>query len=143
MEIQKAELELKIIGYGPNKEALIERAANNPHISFLGEVKNLELPTYYFNSDVFVLPSLREPWGLVVEEALNNGTPVIVSDAVGCKDDLVSKDTGLVFISNDFVSLKAQVIKMMNVTYYNKLRRGISMLDFEMRKKRQVEAFID
>jgi hypothetical protein len=36
------------------------------------------LPNIYQKNDVFILPSIGEPWGLVVEEALNNGLPVII-----------------------------------------------------------------
>jgi glycosyltransferase involved in cell wall biosynthesis len=42
--------------------------------------------------DIFVLPSkLHETWGLVVNEAMNFGLPVIVSDKVGCGEDLVER----------------------------------------------------
>ena len=48
--------------------------------------------------DVLVLPSAYEPWGLVVNEALEAGVPVIVSDRVGARKDLVEgeRPTGLV-----------------------------------------------
>jgi glycosyltransferase involved in cell wall biosynthesis len=48
-----------------------------------------ELPRYYDLCDVFVLPSEREPWGLVINEVMNAGKPVIVSDRVGAGPDLV------------------------------------------------------
>ena len=44
---------------------------------------------YYAVADVLVLPSEREPWGLVINEAMNAGTAVIVSDQVGAAADLV------------------------------------------------------
>lgn len=54
----------------------------------LGHVRREELPALYASADVLVLPSVptatfREPWGLVVNEAMMQGTPVITSDAVG------------------------------------------------------------
>ena len=58
-------------------------------IRFLGFKNQTELPRYYDLCDVFVLPSVNEPWGLVVNEAMNAARPVIVSDQVGCAPDLI------------------------------------------------------
>ena len=66
------DLNLTIIGDGPLRESLEAIAKKN--IRFLGAVNNKELPQFYQAADVFVLPSQSETWGLVVEEALNNGT---------------------------------------------------------------------
>jgi glycosyltransferase involved in cell wall biosynthesis len=61
-------------------------------------LKNVhELPQLYAFAGCFVLPSLSEPWGLVVNEAMASGLPVIVSSRCGCVDDLV--DDG----SNGFI----------------------------------------
>ena len=49
-----------------------------------------ELPGYYDLCDVLVLPSIQEPWGLVINEVMNAGRAVIVSDEVGCALDLVT-----------------------------------------------------
>ncbi len=56
---------------------------------FAGFVNQAELPVLYAASDVFVLPSENEPWGLIVNEVMCAGLPVIVSDEVGCVPDLV------------------------------------------------------
>lgn len=56
---------------------------------FLGFRNQTELPALYDLCDVFVLPSTNEPWGLVVNEVMAAGKPVVVSDAVGCAADLV------------------------------------------------------
>jgi len=56
---------------------------------FLGFRNQTELPELYDLSDVMVLPSCNEPWGLVVNEFMATGKPVVVSDAVGCAPDLV------------------------------------------------------
>lgn len=112
------------------------------NITFLGQINNRELYKFYRDADVFILPSKSETWGLVVEEALNNGTPVIVSDKVGCAIDLVTEDTGLIFRSGDGDDLKAKVLKMCNIAYYNNIRGSISTLDFDKRAERQVQSFL-
>lgn len=78
---------LTIIGTG-SKEAEYKALAKS-NITFLGFVDNNKLKDIYVNCDCFILPSNSEPWGLVVEEALYNGLPVIVSDMVGCNVDMV------------------------------------------------------
>ncbi|HET6465838.1 MAG TPA: glycosyltransferase family 4 protein [Nitrospiria bacterium] len=81
---------LMLVGEGPLKEALEKQCVENrlDCFVFVGKVPNSELYKYYALADVFVLPSIttrefKEPWGLVVNEAMNQGTPVVVTDAVG------------------------------------------------------------
>ena len=137
---QLPELKLNVIGFGEQEEELKRMSQSNIH--FLGAIPNKELSTYYQKADVFVLPSIVEPWGLVVEESLNNGTPVIVSDRVGCKDDLVTEETGLVFSAYDKESLKEAVLKISDLDYHNKLRENISKLNFQERAQHQIDIFI-
>jgi glycosyltransferase involved in cell wall biosynthesis len=59
-----------------------------PGVRLLGQVDAADLPALYAAADVLVLPSVQtasflEPWGLVVNESMLQGTPVIASDAVG------------------------------------------------------------
>src|SRR5205814_1609538 len=80
-----------VLGDGPDR-AWIEREGKKLlGDSFLlaGFKNQSELAPYFKAADVFVLPSLYETWGLVVNEAMHFGLPVIVSDAVGCAADLV------------------------------------------------------
>jgi glycosyltransferase involved in cell wall biosynthesis len=77
-------------------------------IRFLGFKNQTELPAYYDLCDVFVLPSVQEPWGLVVNEVMNAGRAVIVSDEVGCAPDLVKSDiNGRVFRAGDIEGLRS------------------------------------
>ena len=134
-------LNLIIVGDGPLRESLENEANHNIH--FVGAVNNTELPQYYKEADVFVLTSLSEPWGLVVEEALNNGTPVIVSSAVGCADSIVTPySSGIVFDSDSKESLEKSIALMCEIDFYNQIRFNISKIDFAKRAKQQVESFI-
>lgn len=101
---------LIIVGEGPDGERLKANASGN--ICFKGYVNNRELAILYHTSDCFILPSSSEPWGLVVEEALTMGLPVIVSNKVGCKDDLINSDNGIVFDVDNVNSLNDAIDKM-------------------------------
>ncbi len=59
------------------------------NVYLMGFKNQTELPEFYAMADIFVLPSSFEPWGLVVNEAMCFGLPVIVSDQVGASGDLV------------------------------------------------------
>src|SRR5262249_55633414 len=65
----------------------LENSLDN--VVFAGFVNQSELVDHYFASDIFVLPSEEEPWGLAVNEAMCAGLPIIVSREVGCVPDLV------------------------------------------------------
>ena len=85
--------ELWIAGDGPLREVIEKAAARDPRIGVLGHLSGDALADVYAQADVLVLPSLYEPWGLVVHEALAHGLAVIVTDQVGAGDDLV--DSGI------------------------------------------------
>jgi glycosyltransferase involved in cell wall biosynthesis len=64
-----------------------------PGVILTGFLNQDELPRAYTAADVFALPSAHhETWGLVVNEAMNFGLPVVASDRVGCSRDLVKND---------------------------------------------------
>jgi glycosyltransferase involved in cell wall biosynthesis len=62
-------------------------------VFFYGFRQIEENPVFYALAEAFVLPSLKEEWGLVVNEAMAAGLPVIVSRTAGCAEDLVPKAT--------------------------------------------------
>lgn len=82
---------LLFVGDGPLRGELEAQAGalKGNDVRFLGFRNQTELPAFYDLCDVFVLPSVHEPWGLVVNETMNAGKPVIVSDRVGAAPDLV------------------------------------------------------
>lgn len=137
---QLPDLKLDIVGFGPQENLLKSIASENIH--FLGAISNSELHKIYRANDVFILPSTSEPWGLVVEEALNNGLPVIVSDHVGCASEIVNKTNGIVFQLSDPEGLKKAILQILDISYYNNLRLNISKLDFEAIAKQQVNCYL-
>ena len=101
---------LLFVGEGEQRQPLEElaREMRLEGVRFLGFKNQTELPSYYDLCDVFVLPSVAEPWGLVVNEAMNAGKAVIVSDQVGCGPDLVRNgENGYTFPCGDIPALAA------------------------------------
>jgi glycosyltransferase involved in cell wall biosynthesis len=97
-----------VLGSGPLMDACAQRVAGGlqDRVRLKGFVNQSELGLYYRAADFLVLPSLTETWGLVVNEAMQFGLPVIVSDRVGCRLDLVKPGhTGYVFPSGDAAAL--------------------------------------
>ncbi len=100
---------LVFVGDGPLRSALESEAGLlgiAEKLRFLGFVNQTGLPEIYTASDVFVLPSEHEPFGVVVNEAMLCQCPVIVSDRVGAGFDLVrDSETGFVFAMGDVTDL--------------------------------------
>ena len=82
---------LVFIGDGEQRSLLEQRAKETGwnSIKMLGFKGQAELPRYYDLCDVFVLPSEREPWGLVINEVMNAGKAIVCTTQVGSGYDLV------------------------------------------------------
>ena len=89
LRTQRSDVALVIAGSGSLKRFVKDAAASLRSVHFVGHLSGDRIWEAYCASDVFVLPSRREPWGLVVNEAMAAGLPVIVTDVAGCTDDLV------------------------------------------------------
>ena len=108
---------LVIVGDGEQRVEL-ERQAHAtglPGILFCGFRNQSELPRFFDLANVFVLPSRHEPWGLIVNEVMNAGRPVIVSDDVGCAPDLIGDGVnGCVYPAGDIDALAGALDRVLN-----------------------------
>jgi glycosyltransferase involved in cell wall biosynthesis len=95
---QRAELEAEVVRRGLQQR-----------VKFLGFVNQSQLPALYSAADLMVLPSIYEPFAVVVNEAMCCGCPVIVSDQVGAALDLV------VPVNPDFVFPAGDVPALANI----------------------------
>ena len=139
---ERNDLNLTIVGAGPQRDYLMGYA--NENIKFLGHVDNKKLSTLYQNHDVFILPSLREPWGLVVDEALYNKLPVLVSRYVGSSIDLVElPKTGLLFDPANINDLDGKLDLITSPDFYQKLVKNVKAFDIIEKDKRQVACYIN
>jgi glycosyltransferase involved in cell wall biosynthesis len=107
--------QLVVVGNGPLRDTLVhlaqERMVIND-IQFRDAVPYEELPTLYGLAEVFILPSWSETWGLVVNEAMAAGLPVIVSENVGCVPELVRHTNGCTFQPSDVGELARLMLSL-------------------------------
>lgn len=85
-------VDLVVLGDGQLRgelEVSIQKLCLRKHVHLPGFRQYDELPVYYSLAEAFIHPSTVEPWGLVVNEAMASGLPVIVSDRCGCAGELV------------------------------------------------------
>jgi glycosyltransferase involved in cell wall biosynthesis len=87
----KQQCTLLLVGSGPLEDELRNKVAAEgiPNVAFAGFLDQTQVARAYAAADLFALVSRGETWGLVVNEAMNFGLPVVVSDRVGCAADLV------------------------------------------------------
>jgi 1,2-diacylglycerol 3-alpha-glucosyltransferase len=110
------EWSLVLAGDGPEfhlRREQAERSAYASDIHFTGLKTTPELVRFFAFAGAFVLPSTREPWGLVVNEAMAAGLPVIVSHSCGCVDDLVEQGAnGFTFDPREELALTEALSRM-------------------------------
>lgn len=105
---QGHELQLLLIGTGEEEAGLRALAAEEPRLNivFAGFRNQTELPALLAASDIFVLPSQNEPFGLIVNEAMCAGLPVVASEEIGSVADLVLPgENGFTFAAGDVEGL--------------------------------------
>jgi glycosyltransferase involved in cell wall biosynthesis len=107
---------LLFIGEGtlrPWLEAEIARPGFE-RVRLLGFRGQQELPAFFALADIFVLPAVCEPWGMVINEAMNAGTTVVACDQVGCTADLIEDGvTGCLVAARDVDGLTATLARLL------------------------------
>ena len=95
-----SEIQLVLAGSGPCEASLKSQAEAlqiDSLVAFKGYTPQKELGKLYEGADFFILPSTREPWGLVALEAMLARLPVLISTQCGCAEDVVNEETGWKF----------------------------------------------
>jgi L-malate glycosyltransferase len=113
-QINNSKVILLITGGGEEEESLKKMAKElNVKLIITGFISNQEeLFKHYFISDIFILPSISEAWGLVVNEAMYTKLPVLVSEVCGCSLDLVKKN-GYTFNPYDLNDLTKKISEIL------------------------------
>jgi len=119
---------LVLLGDGPLSEQVrstLHQLGLESSVLLPGFKQYEELPAYYGLADAFVHPSIREPWGLVVNEAMASGLPVLVSARCGCVSDLVDEGrNGWTFDPFDVESFAELMLRVSRMTREERLAMG-------------------
>jgi glycosyltransferase involved in cell wall biosynthesis len=110
--------DLVLLGDGPLRETLNSQLSTlnlYEHVHLPGFKPYDELPVYYALAKAFVHASTTEQWGLVVNEAIASGLPVIVSERCGCVPELV-QGNGFTFDPTNEHELATRLLKMASLS---------------------------
>src|SRR5438552_5876284 len=123
---ENAPWDLVLLGDGPLRKTLNYQLSTlnlHPHVHLLGFNPYDDIPVYYAFASAFVHASTTEQWGLVVNEALASGLPVIVSSRCGCVPELV-QDNGVTFDPVDEHELASRLSTMASLSHDERQRLG-------------------
>jgi glycosyltransferase involved in cell wall biosynthesis len=107
--------DLVIAGTGPLEHELSQSVPVRirDRVHWLGFIDHDALPHLYAASNVLVLPSLQEPWGVVVTEALASGLPVVASNTSGAAVEIIGRHGGGILVPpGDAIQLSAALTKI-------------------------------
>jgi len=117
-EVKKriGEAKLVIVGEGPERGSLrnLQKKLGVSDVFFLGSVRNKFMPNIYVGCDVLVLPSISEPFGNVVIEAMATGKPVIGSYVGGMKDTIIHGVSGYHVYPGSIKQISKYLIKLLS-----------------------------
>jgi glycosyltransferase involved in cell wall biosynthesis len=122
----KVPWDLVVLGDGPLRETLNSQLSTlnlNEHVHLPGFKPYDELPVYYELANALVHASTTEQWGLVVNEAIASGLPVIVSDRCGCVPELINGN-GFTFDPTNEHELTARLLEMASLSDEERKRLG-------------------
>ncbi len=145
---------LVLAGTGSALFGLQERVAQlgiSGRVRFPGYVRADNTIPYYAIASVFVLPSItmptgKEPWGLVVNEAMNQGVPVIATDAVGAAAGGLVQDgvNGLIVPERDSAALGAALRRLLNdENLRDRMGENAKCMVTQWNNERMVQGFTD
>jgi glycosyltransferase involved in cell wall biosynthesis len=108
------EARLVIVGDGTLSREVENAMERDTRIVYRGRLEGEALWAQFAAADVLVAPSLSEPWGLVVNEALSAGLAIVVSDVFGCTDDLVNPEKNALVVPAGNQVAVSEVLKRLS-----------------------------
>jgi len=103
---------LLFVGDGDLKQKLKQDIRGLPRVHILPFQNQTAMPAIYQASDLFCLTSIKETWGLSVNEAMAAGKAILIADSVGCATDLVGPENGRVFNCNSLADLQKKLCEL-------------------------------
>jgi glycosyltransferase involved in cell wall biosynthesis len=135
VEQQNTGYQLHIVGNGPEGEKLQQQKEllKLQTVEFIDAVDNQKLPRYFGNAGAFILPSFSESWGLVVNEAMAAGLPVLLSKTVSAANDLLHEGVnGFGFNAFDNNDIAAAILKYIHLNEHAKMlmsQKSLEIID--------------
>jgi len=114
---ERKDVKLRIVGNGPEKQRLIKltEALNvKGKVTFQGFVPHMEMPKYYQNCDIFCFPTLGEPFGKAIIEAMACAKPVVASNIGGPAEIIQNRKTGILVQPAQPELLAQEILSLLN-----------------------------
>jgi len=152
IEQENVNYKLKIIGDGPGRNDLnrLSQELGLKNVEFAGTIDNDELPSHLYQSDALILPSLSETWGLVVNEAMAGGMPVLLSNKVNACESLLKEGVnGYSFDPLNINQMATAILKFIKLTEAEKSEMSaqsliiIDTMSYENMGQKLVDAMIN
>lgn len=122
--LEGSSIYLIIVGDGSKRkelENITKQLKLESQIEFLGEIPNEKIPSYLTRADCFVLPSIREGFGIVILEAMAAGLPVIASRIGGILDLVEDQKTGILVEPANAGQIRQALLKIQSETDFAKM----------------------
>jgi glycosyltransferase involved in cell wall biosynthesis len=116
VERQSTEATLVVVGDGPSRQSLQKLASTlglGDRVRFVGWVPHERLCSFYSQADIVVVPSLYEPYGRVIAEAMSFGCPVVATDTEGARDLIRDGETGFIVPIEDAGALADKILHLL------------------------------
>ena len=107
---------LVLVGEGPDRKKYesICRDKGIKGVKFTGFKDQEDLPNYYASADIFVFPTYTDAWGLVINEAMLSGLPIVCSARAGAAEDLVKQDeNGFIYNPGDIEAIRGYILRLL------------------------------
>lgn len=112
---QYPDIKILILGDGPLKKIFLEKLDKyKVNYEYAGFVSQEDLPSYYGNSKLFLFPTLNDPWGVVVNEAMASKVPVITTLKAGVINDLLINNYNGYILDVDINIWKNKIIEILS-----------------------------
>jgi glycosyltransferase involved in cell wall biosynthesis len=118
-------IKILIVGEGEYRSYLEKENTNDDNIIFSGEVSYNNLYKYYYTSDIFILPTYDDAWGLTINEAMACGLPIITTVAAGANLDLIDNN-GYTYTPGDINEMVSSLTKMFGEEIFSNTNESIS-----------------
>lgn len=136
--LKRKDAVLILVGTGEEEKNLRSLAQNEKNIRFVGYFDEMEKARYYSIADIFVLPTLHDAWGLVINEAMYFGLPIITTDAAGASE--LIDGNGLVVKAGDEEELRRAIEKLLDD---DEMRKEMGLKSKEIMKDYTVEHAVE